>query len=565
MLSVARSTRRDHRPVRESEGGRVVLLLILGLAMLAGGLYVVAYLGAGDKVPVGTSIGGVDVGGHSPGTAVDVLREGLQDRARTPFTVTIGDRTQQVRPKDAGLSVDYVASVRQAGAGRGWSPERLWTYYTAGEALAPVVNLDQLTLASLLERLDATDGRTPTDARVRFGHDAFQVSPPHPGLSIDPKVAAGAFWNAFLTDQPEVALPMTPSPPAIDTTAVHRFVRRFANPAMSGPVQLRFGTSSLRLEPTSYSRFLGSVTAGDHLRPTVHDAGLARMVDARLRRGGPVGAPVDATVRIVNGRPRVVPGRPGVSFAPADVAHALLRAIATPGRSARVPASLAPETFTPADARKLRIRHRISTFSVHLRRGRSAATLVAAADRLDNTVLHPGDSFSLRDRLSAGVPGGARGTALATGLFNAAWLGGLPLGSHANVLSYSGDYPVGRDASVADGQDVAFTDDTSYGVLVSVAVERPTPTHGGSLTVSLWSTATWEVASSHTDPANLVAAGRIVRHGRGCHERSGHDGFDVEVSRTFAQPGSGVVDHTDSYAVHYVPVAAVVCRRHHRD
>jgi vancomycin resistance protein YoaR len=560
---VARSTRRDDEPVRESEGGRVVLLLILGLAMLAGCLYVVAYVGAGDKVPVGTRIGGVDVGGHSPGSAVDVLREGLRDRARTPFTVTIGGRTQQVRPKQVGLSVDYVASVREAGAGRGWSPSRLWTYYTAGETLEPVVHLDQLTLASLLERLDETDGRTPTDARVRFGHDGFRVSPPRSGLSIDPKAAASAFWNAFLTDQPEVALPMTPTPPAIDSTAVHRFVRRFANPALSGPVELQFGKSSLRLQPSSYSRFLGSVTAGHHLRPTVRDAALARMVQARLRRSGPVDAPVDATVKLVNGQPRVVPGRPGVSFAPGDVAHALLRAIATPHRVARVPASLAPASFTPADARKLGIRHQISTFSVHLQRSRSAGDLVAAAGRLDNTVLHPGDSFSLRDRLAAGVPGGGRGTALATGLFNAAWLGGLQIGSHASLLSYTGDYPMGRDASVADGQDVVFTDNTSYGVLVSVEVGPPTSSHGGSLTVSLWSTATWDVVSSHGDPTDVVAAGRIVDHGRDCHERNGHDGFDVQVTRSFARPGSSTVDHSGSYAVHYLPVAAVVCKRHH--
>lgn len=560
---MARSTRRDDGPDRESEGGRVVLLLILGLGMLAGCLYVVAYLGAGDKVPVGTRIAGVDVGGHSPGTAVDVLREGLHDRTRTPFTVTIGGRTQQVRPREAGLSVDYVASVRQAGAGRGWSPSRLWSYYTAGEAMDPVINLDQLTLASLLQRLDETDGRAPTDARVRFGHDGFTVSPPRSGLSIDPDAAASAFWNAFLTDQPEVALPLTSSAPTIDTTAVRRFVRRFANPALSGPVQLRFGSSDLRLQPSSYSHFLGSVTAGNHLRPTVRAAGLARMVHARLRRSGPVDAPVDATVRIVHGQPRVVPGRPGVSFAPAAVAHALLRAIATPHRVARVAASLAPASFSPADARKLRIRQQIATFSVHLRRSRSAADLVAAAGRLDNTVLHPGDSFSLRDRLAAGVPGGGRGTALATGLFNAAWLGGLQLGSHANLTSYTGDYPVGRDATVADGQDVAFTDDTPYGVLVSVVVGPPTPSHGGSLTVSLWSTPTWDVVSSHGDPANVVTAGTIVRHGRGCHERSGHDGFDVQVTRTFARPGSGVVDHSGSYVAHYGPVAAVVCKGHH--
>jgi vancomycin resistance protein YoaR len=286
-------------------------------------------------------------------------------------------------------------------------------------------------------------------------------------------------------------------------------------------------------------------------------------VHARLRRSGPVDAPVDATVTMVAGRPQVVPGRPGVSFTPAAVGRALLRAIATPRRAARVPASLAPASFTPADARGLGIRHEIATFSVRLKRGPSSVDVVAAAGRLDNTVLHPGNSFSLRGRLGAGVPGGQPGTALATGLFNAAWLGGLQLGSHTNLPSYGGTYPVGRDATVADGQDVTFTDDTSYGVLVSVAVVPSTAGHGGTLTVSLWSTATWDVVSSHGDPTDVVPAGRIVEHGHGCRARSGRDGFDVQVIRTFSTPGSGTVDHSGSYAVHYAPVDAVVCRGRH--
>jgi vancomycin resistance protein YoaR len=561
MLGVARSTRRDDRPIPESEGGRVVVLLILGLAMLAGCLYVVAYLGAGDKVPVGTRIGGVDVGGHSPSSAIDVLRSGLRDRARRPFTVNVGGQTRQVRPREVGLAVDYVASVRQAGAGRGWSPSRLWTYYTAGQALDPVITIDQLKLASLLKRLDASDGRSPTDASVEFGRDGFSVSPPRSGLKLDPKATATAFWNAFLTDAPVVSLQMTPTPPVIDVAAVHRFVRQFANPALVGPVQLRFGRSTLRLQPSSYSRFLGSATSGHHLRPVVHSGALARMVNQRLRQSRPVDAPVDATVAMVNGLPHVVRGRPGVTFHPADVGHALLRAIAAPQRVARVRASLAPPTFARADARKLRIRHQVATFSVRLHRGVSAGTLMAAALRLDDTVLRPGDSFSLRDRLGSGVPAGPRGTALATALFDAAWLGGLQIGSHATLPSYTGHYPVGRDASVSDGQDLTFTDDSSYGVLISVVMGRPTAHHRGSLTVSLWSTASWDVASSHGDPANVVPAGRVVRHGSGCRDRDGRDGFDVQVTRTFSPRGSGAVDHSGSYTAHYAPVPAVVCRQ----
>ena len=72
-------------------------------------------------MPVGTQVAGVDIGGHDQSSAVQVLRDGLAARADTPFTVVINGRTQQVLPSQVGLSVDYDASVRKAGAARSWS------------------------------------------------------------------------------------------------------------------------------------------------------------------------------------------------------------------------------------------------------------------------------------------------------------------------------------------------------------------------------------------------------------------------------------------------------------
>lgn len=559
---MVRSTRRD-RPDRESEGGRVVLLLILGLAMLAGCLYVVAYLGAGDKVPVGTRVGGVEIGGHSQSSAITLLRDGLADRASTPFTVNVNGRTQQVPPRKVGLGVDYVASVRAAGAEQSWSPSHLWTYYTSGGALDPVVTLDQPKLAQLVRRLDAADGRLATDGSVSFTREGFRINPPRPGLQVDPKAAGNAFWAAYLTDEPSVQLELAPTPPVIDATAIHAFIQRFANAALASAVVLRFGHTPLRLQPSAYARLLGSRHVGRRLVPTIRTKRLGALVDARLRGDAPVDAPRDATVALVGGRPHIVRARPGLVFAPGEVASALLRAIRSPRRTAQVRASTAPATFTNADARRLRIRHPISFFAVHLQRGMHADRLTTAAAHLDGTVLHPGDTLSLRSALGAGLPGHSAGTALATGVFNAAWLGGLLLGSHATLPSYTGTYPVGRDASLRDGQDLALTDNTPYGVLVSVVVGRPTAAHGGSLTVTLWSAPRWSITSSHSTPANVVPAGVDVRRGRHCRSSLGRTGFDVTVTRSFAPRGQSTVDHTGSYPVHYAPVAAVVCRSHH--
>jgi vancomycin resistance protein YoaR len=560
---VARSTRRD-LPARENEGGRVVVLTVLGLALLVGAIYAGAYLMAGDRVPVGTRIAGVDVGGRAPASAVNVLRDGLSGRADTPFTVSIGNRVQQVPPQQVGLAVDYAASVRHASAARSWRLSKLWAHYTAGGDVAPVVSLDQHRFAALLERLDLSEGRPPANGTVVFGRDSFRVRPARVGLSLDPQAAASAFWTAYLSGDPRVELTLTTTAPAIGEREVNRFVERFANPAESSSVTLQLGRRTVRLQPAAYSPMLGARRVGHRLVPTVDAAALARVVDARLGGPDPVDSPRDATVALVHGSPQVVPARPGLAFSPHAVEQALLAAIASDRRTARVHAHLADASFTTADARTLGISTRIASFSVHLPAGTAAdRRLTAAVARLDGTVLHPGDALSLRDRLGSAVPGTRSADALATATFNAAWLGGLRLSAHATHPTDPGllGVPLGRDATLAQGQDVAFTDDTRYGVLVSVQASAPARHRGGSVTVSLWSTPTWTVTSSHDTPTDVVPAGRVVHHGRGCVARDGSPGFDVTVTRTFTRPGSGEPDRSGSYTAHYGPRAAVICHR----
>jgi vancomycin resistance protein YoaR len=533
-----------------------VLALVLGLALLAGGAYSAAYLAAGDKVPVGTTVAGVDIGGHDPATAAEVLREGIAARADTPFTVVINGRTQQVRPSQVGLGIDYAASVRKAGAERSWRPSRLWSYFTAGNSYEPVVTLDQDRLAALLRRLDISDGQTGADGSVVFRRQTFTVRAPRPGLTLDPREAGTAFWNAYLSDDPSVQLRLAPTAPAIDTSAIRRFVTRFANPAMASPVELHFGRATLHLPPSSYGHLLAARRVGNRLTPMVRARALSRVTESGLV-GLPVDRPTPATVTLVHGRPHVVSGRPGMTFRPHDVATALMRAISAPHRTARVRPTLARPTFTTADARRLGIRTRLSSFAARLPHGSSGGRLSALVSQLDGTVLRPGDALSLRGLLGARTPSGARGDPLATAVFNAAWLGGLRVTAHASGTSYTGAAPVGRDASLREGQDVAFTDDTRYGVLVSSSLQH------GSLTVTLWSTPRWTVTSGHGSPTHVVRAGRHVVRGKQCTPRKGRDGFDVTVTRTFARGGS--TDHRSSYTVSYAPVAAVVCKgRRHR-
>lgn len=170
-------------PPREREGGRVVLLMLLGLLLLLGLGYAALSYAAGDKVPRGTTISGVDVGGRTRDQAADALREGLASAEARPIEASVGSEEVTVVPAEAGLSVDIDASLDAAGAGTGWSPDWLWRYFTGGEDLEAVVDVDEPTMTAYLDELQRR-ARPPGPRRV--GH-----LPRHPGAG-----PTGAQWLA---------------------------------------------------------------------------------------------------------------------------------------------------------------------------------------------------------------------------------------------------------------------------------------------------------------------------------------------------------------------------------
>ena len=201
---------------RETEGGRVVLLLLLGLIVLFGGCYVLAYIAAGDNVPRGTTIAGVEVGGRSQAAAVAALERGLAERSTAPIPVSVdGEPAEAVDPTDAGLAVDLRSSVAAAGGERSWAPERLWNYYTGGEDLDPVVSVDETAMTAAVDQLVEANSQAPRDGDVRFEDGRVEVVEPRLGVAVDPEAARSALEAAYLQDT-TVELSSSAAQPDID-------------------------------------------------------------------------------------------------------------------------------------------------------------------------------------------------------------------------------------------------------------------------------------------------------------------------------------------------------------
>jgi len=564
--------------VEENEGGRVVLLLLFGLVLLFGGAYVAAYSYAGDNVPRGTTVAGVDIGGRTVAEAQAALQAGLRTRASAPIRVTAGDTSRAVSPGEAGLSVDYIATVAEAGGGRSWDPGRLWDYYTGGEEIAPVVDFDGARMQSLLTELQQEAGHEPVEGAVRFVDGEVRTTTPRSGTEIDPESAGTALQAAYLTEHPTVSLDLEPLQPEIDQSDVQAALNEFANKAVSAPIRFDFGDAIIKLEPADFTSAITLVDQDGKLVPKVNVPVLKKAIDAHL---GGHGAPVDATVAIVDGEPTVVPDKPGVGYNAQQVARRLLATVVSDAgdRTLKVKATVAHAAFRTADAEKLGITEQVSTFTTYFPYAEYRNINIGRAGELINgTILKPGETFSLngtvgeRTRENGFTEGfiiddgifkedlGGGVSQMATTTFNAAFFAGMTDVEHKPHSLYIDRYPIGREATVAWGSvDLQFRNDTPYGVLIDVHVTPSTVSSNGVVTVRMFSTKYWDITTKTGSPYDYTDFKTRTLDTAGCHENSGSKGFQIDIWRYFRRAGSSELVKTEKMHTTYIPSDTVIC------
>jgi len=560
---------------RESPGGRIVVLTVLGLALLFGAAYAAAFAFAGDKVPRGTTVGDLAIGGKSPGSAGDALRAAYADRST--ITVTIDGKPTRVEAADLGLSVDVDATVEEAGGGRSWAPGRIWNYYTGGDKLDPVLVHDEAAFEAAIAGLDREFGTPPREGDVTFKGDEVRRVLGRPGEKIDRTSARDAIVAAY-SEGGTAELTLVGAEPEIDETDVQEAMNSFANAAVSGPVTLVFDRTRVRLSPAVYTRALGMKPENGELVPELDERLLGRLVRGHL--AGRDGAPVDATVRLVDGKPRVVPSRKGVAFEADDINSTFLELVGreTGKREKAVKSTVKDAEFTTAMARKLKIKEKVSSFTTYYPHEDYRNTNIGrAAELVNGTVLKPGETFSLNDTvgerteengfttgyiisdgiLERDLGGGV--SQMATTTFNAMFFAGLEDVEHKPHSFYIDRYPVGREATVAWGAvDLRFRNDTPYGVLIEAHVSRSAPGGQGVVTVSMWSTKRWNITTRTGERYNFTSPETRTLYGPTCVSNSGYGGFDIDVWRYFNRDGKR--ERTEKFHTTYIPSDTVICR-----
>ena len=512
------------------------------------GGWVAAYAGANGKVPRGTTVAGIEIGGRDRSAAAAALAHGLHSKGQDPMTVAVGTVTTQVAPEEAGLSIDDVATVAKALGPRSWDPRELWRYYGGGDELAPVVHVDYRKLDGLLNALDELAGQPARDAGISLSGGQIALTKPQNGVQIDQDHAREALVDSFAAGQTTVRLPLLLTQPSVDEADLDQALTTIANPAVSGPVTLAFAGSQVTLAPRQYADLLSLVDQDGALTLDVDSAGLAALVNPSAQAT----QPVDATVALQNGAPAVVKAIAGQTYDEAGVTAAFLQGVTANGAARTVPVKQAGKTkatFTTKDAKQLGVKEPVASFTVSVP-STVGPSFTDAVNRLSGALLRPGDTFSFNGRV--GVVNGS-GTRLATAAWNAGFLAGLTDVARTGSPTYAEGLPEGRDAMVG-ASDLQMRNDSSYGVLLSARLVS------GSVVVDAWSTKEFEVSASTGARYAPTPRATVPSTDPACVASAGADGFTVDLVRTVIKVSDATPVRSDTVTTTYQPEQAVVCQ-----
>src|SRR5690625_7935296 len=172
--------------------------------------------------------------------------------------------------------------------------------------------------------------------------------------------------------------------------------------------------------------------------------------------------------------------------------------------------------------------------------------LVVGTSRINNTLIMPGENFSLLDALSpisvangynsSGVvvdgfateAAGGGLSQLSTTVFNAAFEAGLEDVTHQPHSRWFERYPEGREATLyTPDLDMIFGNNTDYGVLIQAWVGD------GQTHVVLWGTKVWDVDITTGPRYNITSPQTVYNQDPRCvAESGGQTGFTVQYTRT---------------------------------
>jgi vancomycin resistance protein YoaR len=573
-------------PLVGARSRRVLLLVgcsVIGVAALIALASVAEHMWYSGSVLPGVSLDGAHVGGRKDADVRAAIEQLSAKLLRTPIRARAGAQTFVVDPSLIGFTIDVDATIRQARtAGR---DENLLQMVGdtvlrrfRPEVVRLVVHYDDARFEGLLDGWENAVRNGLVEGTLRFQDTKVIAVAPRAGRGLLRAEAEERMQNLLSSGtRSDLVLPIGDVLPNVSQAEVDAAAAR-ARAVLSGTYVVVAGASRVTLTAKEIAPTLGTRVVGHDLELTIAADKLRFVLASTF--AAVQQPPVDASFDISStNRVTVVPSRDGFQLDTNAIGTAILKGTRT------ITARIRREH--PAHdtkwAQSLGITQQVSSFTTYYTAGQPRVhNIHLAADVLNNTVVEPGQTFSLNDKLGPRTPEkgyvqapiiledgfgedyGGGISQLTTTLFNAVFFGGYVDVDHSPHHYYISRYPMGREATIVYPYvDLKFRNDTKHGVLIRA-------TYGAtSVTVTFYGDTDGRRATEanrtilHTEPitdklvtcpvkkptddpdnacAKLTAFEREV-------SATGETGYDVEFDRVIEQPGKPTV--RQHYRVHY--------------
>ncbi|MGW3347897.1 VanW family protein [Nonomuraea rubra] len=543
----------------------IALAVVLVVAVLA---YAVPALLLSGKVPPGTRVDGVDIGGLPPEAARAQLDAGLRDRLERKLTLSAGGERKQLTPADLGLDFGTKATVEQAMAGAA-TPVGVLRSLFGTRQVQPVVSVDEQRLTAGLTSLAKSVDTKPVEGAIRYRGLEPRPVLPKPGRALDLGAASSAVRAAFAAGRTSAELDVREKPATLTADVVRRAATTTARTAVAAPLELATGDKKATVSREQLAAGLRFVNDGKGgLRPSFD----ASEVAPELAKALLITAPKDASFKIVRGKPQVIPSRAGRGIDVKALGPAIAQAAADGTRRVELPAAERQPRVTTAQAKKLGVREKVSSFTTrHPCCAPRVTNIHRIADIVDGYIVKPGETFSLNgvvgkrdkargfveapmilnNRFVNDVGGGV--SQFATTMFNAVFFGGFEDVQHRAHQYYISRYPAGRESTVSYPQpDFRWRNDSPYGVLIKTSYTST------SITVDFWSTERYEIESQSSGRYDIKPVTELTESGPDCIPMEGVEGFAIDVWRIFKKDGKVV--RKQRFHTVYDPEPRLTCK-----
>jgi vancomycin resistance protein YoaR len=559
------TVRRDSHALRHT---LIIAATTLGLLAVIYGIDVVRSAGA---VPRGVTVQGVPVGGLSRTAAEQRLRERFEPQLSRPITVLAGDVAATLDPRRAGLTLDWPATLDQAGK----QPLNPWTRLASlwrTREVGVVTAEDRTALTAAVQALRVQTDHAPIEGTIRFDGTRPVAVEPRTGQHLDVPATTDLILSRWIGGG-TVRAPVTTQPVRTTAEGIQTALHD-VEPAVAAPVRVTGDdghdallapeaiAAALRFAPDSRGGLTITVD-----NPTVI-AALTPQLEATQHPAK------NAQILIQGGAPVVLPSVDGRGIDWPATLLPLLDVLHRSGAQRALAANYVtlPPTLNTEQANALGVTTQIGTFSTGGFATDSGENIRRVAEQVNGAIVRPKETFSLNGytgprtaatgyvdagiidhgRPSRGIGGGI--SQFATTLYNASYFAGMTDIEHKEHSYYISRYPPAREATVFEGViDIKFRNDSPTGVLVQTAW---TPS---SITVTLWGTKHVDVESitgprtDYTDPATETI------HGQPCSATPGARGFTTADTRIIRDAVTHVELSRHTRTVKYDPIPHVIC------